>query len=234
MNRTDRLHAILEELRRAGRSGRTSAQLAARFEVSPRTVKRDVSALQQAGHAVRATGGPGGGYVLDQRATLPPLNFTPGEAVAVAIALGRNPDLPFRVDGRSALAKVLEAMPPEARRRAESLGARVWVRTRPPAASRVVRVLERCLADGTAVVLDYVTRDGRRTEKRRVDPIYLGVDDGAWYLFGWCHSRGAGRTFRVDRITGAWPTASPAENRRFEDVFGRPPPDDVRPALDAG
>jgi predicted DNA-binding transcriptional regulator YafY len=49
MNRTDRLYAIAEELRSAGAGGRTSAWLARRFEVSGRTVKRDVASLQQAG-----------------------------------------------------------------------------------------------------------------------------------------------------------------------------------------
>jgi len=49
MNRTDRLYAIVEELRTAGPGGRTAAWLARRFEVSTRTVKRDLSSLQQAG-----------------------------------------------------------------------------------------------------------------------------------------------------------------------------------------
>jgi predicted DNA-binding transcriptional regulator YafY len=231
MNRTDRLHAITEELRRAGPPGRTSDALAARFEVSARTVKRDVSALQQAGHPIWATGGPGGGYVLDASATLPPVNFTAGEAVAIAAALGRRPDLPFAVDGRSALAKVLDTMPAEARRRAERLAARVWVRRDGAAATPVRATLERALAEETVVVLDYVAADGRRTAKREVDPIYLGIDDDVTYLFAWCHRRRAGRTFRVDRITAAWPTAAPAPVRDFEAVFGRPPPPDVAPVL---
>lgn len=49
MNRTDRLYAIVEELRSAGAPGRTAERLARRFEVSTRTIKRDVSSLQQAG-----------------------------------------------------------------------------------------------------------------------------------------------------------------------------------------
>ena len=49
MNRTDRLHALSEELRRAGQHGRTAARLAGWLEVSTRTIKRDVAALQQAG-----------------------------------------------------------------------------------------------------------------------------------------------------------------------------------------
>src|SRR4051794_7170417 len=106
MNRTDRLYAIVEELRVAGAAGRTAAALAARFEVAPRTIKRDVSALQQGGAAIWATAGPGGGYVLDAAVTLPPLAFTAAEATAVAIALGAQSDRPFGPEARSALSKV--------------------------------------------------------------------------------------------------------------------------------
>jgi predicted DNA-binding transcriptional regulator YafY len=88
MNRTDRLYALREELRRAGPEGRTAEQLAARFEVSARTVKRDVSALQQGGFPVWARIGRIGGYVVDRNATLPPVNITAAEATALAAALG--------------------------------------------------------------------------------------------------------------------------------------------------
>src|SRR5690606_8617698 len=57
VNRTDRLFAIREELRGAGPAGRTAERLAEVFEVSVRTIKRDVAALQQAGFPVWARPG---------------------------------------------------------------------------------------------------------------------------------------------------------------------------------
>ena len=126
MNRTDRLYALTEELRRAGPSGRTSAQLAAHFEVAPRTIKRDITALQEAGVPLWATPGPGGGYALDPAATLPPLTFTAREATAIAVALALGGDLPFAPEGRSALTKLLGAMGPEDREAAAALGGRIW------------------------------------------------------------------------------------------------------------
>jgi len=86
INRTNRMYAITEELRRAGSRGATGARLARMLEVSPRTVKRDIAALQEAGAPIWTQADPGGGYAMAGTASLPPINFTPAQAVAVAIA----------------------------------------------------------------------------------------------------------------------------------------------------
>src|ERR687891_466534 len=91
MNRVDRLYAVVEELRAAGPRGRNARRLAERFEVSVRTIERDILALQEAGVPISSQVGRRGGYLLDRSMTLPPLNFTPAEAVATAIGL-RRPD----------------------------------------------------------------------------------------------------------------------------------------------
>src|SRR6185437_9660224 len=114
MNRTDRLYALVEELRaRAPRTMR-AAELARRFEVSVRTVERDLLALQEAGVPIWSQPGPGGGYGLNVETTLPPLNFTPTEAAAIATALAATRAMPFPEAGRSALNKragVMSAAP---------------------------------------------------------------------------------------------------------------------------
>lgn len=228
MNRTDRLYAIVEELRAAGPRGRTAGWLAQRFEVSPRTIKRDVSALQQARVPVWGGGGPGGGYVLDAAATLPPLTFTSGEALALAVALAASPGLPFGPDGRSALTKVLGAMSSEGRKAAESAAARVWFRpqrARPAPPGEVARALDEAIRQGLVVVVDYVDARQRVTSKRAVEPLALGLDGDAWYLWAWCRRRRGGRTFRLDRIAGAWITAEHFAPRDVAEVFGEPPGD---------
>lgn len=139
MNRTDRLYAMAEELRRVGPRGTTSARLARLFEVTTRTVKRDVSALQQAGLPVVAQAGAGGGYVL-VGATLPPVALTPAQAVALALAVDALPaGSPFGVDARTARDKVLDAMPAPDRARALALSERVWTRPDSAPASGVGR-----------------------------------------------------------------------------------------------
>ena len=63
MNRTDRLYAIVEELRAVSPRPRSASWLADRFEVSRRTIERDISALQQTGVPVWAEPGRTGGRV---------------------------------------------------------------------------------------------------------------------------------------------------------------------------
>ena len=223
MNRTDRLHALSEELRRAGPRGRTAARLAAWLEVSTRTVKRDVAALQQAGLPVWAQAGPGGGYVMDAAATLPPVNLTPAQAVAVAIALAAQRDAPFAVDGRAALAKILDVMDPAARHQAEQLAGRVWVRTPPAERSSVTRAVEEALAQRRVLAMTYRDRLGRPSQ-RRVEPHLMAHTNDRWYLIGWCQTREGARWFRWDRIDTADLTTEPFLDRD-PDVFGAPPPD---------
>ncbi len=223
MNRTDRLHALSEELRRAGRRGRTAARLAGYLEVSTRTIKRDVAALQQGGLPVWAQAGPGGGYVLDEAATLPPVNFTPAQAVAVAVAFAAQTDAPYAVDGRAALEKILDVLDPAARERAGHLAGRVWVRTSPAKRPAVLTAVEEGLAQRRVLVLRYRDRLGRSSH-RRVEPHLLARTDDQWYLVGWCHTRRAPRWFRWDRIEGADLTTEPVPDRDPA-LFSTPPPD---------
>ncbi|MBM7805913.1 putative DNA-binding transcriptional regulator YafY [Geodermatophilus bullaregiensis] len=223
MNRTDRLHALTEELRRAGSRGRTARRLAAWLEVSTRTVKRDVGALQQAGVPIWASAGPGGGYVLDAAATLPPVNLTAAQAVAVAVALAGATDVPFAADGRAALEKVLDVLGPAARAEVERLGSRVWVRGRPGGRPDPAPVVEDALARRRVVAISYRDRAGTAS-RRRVEPHLFARTGDHWYLVGWCRERDAPRWFRWDRIEAADLTTEPAP-AHDPAVFGAPPAD---------
>ena len=107
MNRTDRLYALVEELRAVAPRPRSARQLAERYEVSTRTIERDLLALQESGVPIYAETGRRGGYAIDRTLTLPPLNFTAAEMVAIAVSLAREENTPFAAATRSALRKVL-------------------------------------------------------------------------------------------------------------------------------
>jgi predicted DNA-binding transcriptional regulator YafY len=107
MNRTDRLYALVEELRALAPRPRSARQLAECYEVSTRTIERDILALQESGVPIYAETGRRGGYAIDKTLTLPPLNFTAAEMVAIAVSLAREENTPFAAATRSALRKVL-------------------------------------------------------------------------------------------------------------------------------
>jgi len=111
VNRTDRLYAIVEDLRASAPRPQPARRLAARYEVSARTIERDILALQESGVPVYAEPGRRGGYAIDKTMTLPPVNFTAAEMVAIAVALARDERTPFAAATRSALRKVLAVAP---------------------------------------------------------------------------------------------------------------------------
>src|SRR5438270_10563748 len=100
------------------------AELAARLEVSPRTLRRDVDRLRELGYPVDAQRGVDGGYQLAAGAILPPLVLDDEEAVALAIGLrtaAQGAVVGIEEASVRALAKVVQVMPPRLRRRVEAL-----------------------------------------------------------------------------------------------------------------
>jgi predicted DNA-binding transcriptional regulator YafY len=198
VNRTDRLYGLVEELRAASPRPRSARRLAERFEVSVRTIERDLAALQQSGLPIWAEPGRTGGYVIDASATLRPAGFTPDEALALLVGLGALRHSPFRQSAQTAARKVLAVMPDEDATRATTLAARVHLLESEddpvvPAefattlrADRVVRLRYQD-AGGTAS-----TRD--------VEPLGSIGKDGHWYLIAWCRLRDGVRAFRGDRM----------------------------------
>ena len=201
MNRTDRLYALVEALRARAPRPMRAAELAARFEVSTRTIERDLLALQEAGVPIWAQPGPGGGYTLNPETTLPPLNLTPEEAVALATALAAMPAMPFANAGRSALGKLSAVMGSAPRDTAAYLATRIRVT---PFAEQPVgpewESLQHALLHPEVLLITYQDRHGVVTE-RTVEPSGLLGTSSGWFLVAWCRLRQGARTFRLDRIT---------------------------------
>lgn len=232
MNRTDRLYALVEELRaRAPRLARAS-ELADRFEVTTRTIERDLLALQEAGVPIWAQPGPGGGYALHVEATLPPLNLTPAEAAAIATALAATRALPFAEAGRSALQKLSGVMASAPKSTASKLVSQIRVAQGPDVSpgQHVAEVLQQALIQSIAVELTY--RDFKGQESVRiVEPGgMLGTRHG-WYLAAYCRLRQAPRAFRLDRIAAARLTDEHVAERSLDSLLPDVPFELAEPAL---
>jgi predicted DNA-binding transcriptional regulator YafY len=213
MNRTDRLYGIVEDLRAATPGRRSARQLAERYEVSTRTIERDISALQQVGVPIYADTGRRGGYAIDPTMTLPPLNFTPAEAVAVSVALRRAAGSPFSRTADSALRKILTAMPSREASAARELGGRVaFMASTVAPEQNIPLIIEDALAARHMLRLRYVDKNGTPTE-REVEPMMFLAGTEGWYLVGWCRLRDALRAFRLDRIVEGHDTGQPVPAR---------------------
>jgi predicted DNA-binding transcriptional regulator YafY len=206
VNRTDRLYALVEELRAVAPRPRSARWLAGRFEVSVRTVERDINALQQSGVPIYAEPGRTGGYCLDKARTLPPVNLTPAEAVAMAVALRGLEGTPFRATAGSALRKLVAVMQPDDAAAAHDLAARIHLLGDAGITPSVPRMVADALAPRRVLRIGYGDRAGTATT-RVIEPLgYVGTPT-YWYLVAWCRLRDALRVFRTDRITSVTITA---------------------------
>lgn len=219
VNRTDRLYALVEELRAVAPRPRSARWLAGRFEVSVRTVERDINALQQSGAPIYAELGRTGGYCLDKARTLPPVNLTPGEAVAMAVALRRMEGTPFRATAGSALRKLVAAMQVDDAAAARDLAGRIHLLGDAGTTPSVPRMVADALSTRRVLRIGYGDREGAAT-MREIEPLgYVGTATH-WYLVAWCRLRDALRAFRTDRITSVSVTAEVPTPRslRTEDL----------------
>ena len=187
MNRIDRLMGMLLFLQ--GRRVTRAEDLAAHFEISVRTVYRDLVALGEAGVPILAEAGVG--YRLMRGYHVPPVMFTAEEARALATAgvLTRQlADDSIAGSMQSALLKIRAVLPPEQQNRLER-----------------IENSTRLSTESSRRIVHLVYRSGGKEEvtQRDVEPIGLVHYLAHWHLIGWCRVRNDVRDFRLDRIVEA-------------------------------
>jgi predicted DNA-binding transcriptional regulator YafY len=198
MRRADRLFRIVQLIR--GRRLTTAAQLAERLEVSPRSVYRDIAALQAQG--VPIEGEAGVGYRMRRGFDLPPLMFTRQEAQALVACLRvAQPriDAALAAHADEALAKILSVLPEAERTAAERLS--LYALPVGPDAETRERLsrLRVAAEDKIRLQIDYRDLADARSV-RVVRPLGCFYWGEVWTLAAWCEMRGDFRNFRVDRI----------------------------------
>lgn len=175
-----------------------AAELAARLDTTPRTMRRDIDRLRELGYPVESSRGPGGGYQLVAGQAMPPLAFTDDEAVATVIGLQFAETA--QVEGTTgALRKIERVLPSRLRNRVRAVAATVDTVSRSTLDANTLRALGMAAYSHQDVRFRYTTRTGKGSE-RRVHPYRQVFMDGRWYLLGWDRDREDWRTFRLDRI----------------------------------
>lgn len=205
MNRIDRLHAILTHLQ--SKKKVTAQEMADRFNISLRTVYRDVKALDESG--VPVIGEAGSGYTIMEGYRLPPVMFTQEEASA--LLLGAKLAEQF-TDGSvkrhfdAALFKIKAVLRSTDKEYVDNLTEHIEVLTRytPDSDSpqQHLSQLQQAVVHKRIVQVHYRSNLKEEVTRRRVEPIGLLYYGGAWHLIGWCHLRNDYRDFRLSRMLG--------------------------------
>jgi predicted DNA-binding transcriptional regulator YafY len=193
----------------------TAAEMARHFEITERTVYRDIAALGESG--VPILGEPGVGYSLMKGYHLPPVMFSPEEAFALltgGLLTERMTDGSMREATRSALGKVTAVLPAGLQGRVDRLRKTIIVGGRAPTIGSVpLTAVQQVLAEGRVLRLVYFGAARQSPTERTVEPLGLVFYLEHWHLIAWCRLRMEVRDFRVDRISSCEALPEPVPPR---------------------
>lgn len=203
MNHIERLNAILIQLQ--SKRIVKASEIAERFEISLRTVYRDIRALEASGVPIGAEAGVG--YFLMENYKLPPVMFSKEEASALLFGeklVEKMSDDQMRAEFCSALFKIKAILNPEEKDRLEKLHNQISVLSYTSSNENFNRLflseIQQALVSKQVLEIDYQAGYGAPATKRVVEPIGLCNYSRRWHLFAWCRLRSEYRDFRLDRI----------------------------------
>lgn len=204
MDRTARFFEIIQCLRTAHEPV-TAQHLADVLEVTPRTVYRDIAALQAS--KIPISGEAGIGYIMRPGYDLPPLMFAAEELEAISVGLallGRTNDQRLDAAATTVLNKISQMLP-DGHDRSAPLYASDWHEM--PEGKFQPSLFRQFIRD--AAELEIVYRDEKDVETSRVvQPIAMIYYIEAIILVAWCQLRNGFRHFRIDRIMACVPTGA--------------------------
>ncbi|WP_122075176.1 YafY family protein [Pseudophaeobacter sp. EL27] len=198
MRRTDRLFEIIQILR----DGKLhlARDIAARLEVSTRTIYRDMDTLVASG--VPVEGERGVGYMVREQITLPPLTLTPEELEALNLGMAivaEAADADLKSAAQSLAAKVDAVLPTEVIAEADAWKFAVYPFADVARGFAHMPTLRAAIKSRQKLALHYRRLDGTLTH-RTIRPLHMEYWGRVWTLTAWCETRGDFRVFRVDLI----------------------------------
>lgn len=220
MNRIDRLTAMLIHLQ--SKKIVKAEEMSDRFEISLRTVYRDVKALMEAGVPIGSEAGKG--YFIVDGYHLPPVMFTQDEASSMIMAgkfVEKMTDKSVRKAFESAMFKIKSVMSEAEKDHLDLLQSHIEVYVSPRSAQNqgefpdhFITEIQRAVVQKQVLKLDYISNT-EETTTREVEPIGLFYYSAAWHLIAWCRLRNGYRDFRADRIKDLKNTSKNFEGRNL-------------------
>jgi len=179
----------------------TASSIAEKFNVSIRTVYRDIRTLEDAGVPVLTEEGKG--YTLMEGYTLPPVMFTESEANALITAeqlIAANKDASFVKSYTEAITKIKAILRNGTKEKAELLSERLYIRTnQKQPTSNHLSSIQLAITNRKLVTIDYCSEVNEVTQ-RAIEPLALYSTQDNWIVVAYCRLRNEKRAFRLDRI----------------------------------
>lgn len=203
MNKFDRITAILIHLQ--SKRLVTAQELSDRFEVSIRTIYRDIETLINAG--VPIIGEVGVGYSMMEGYRLPPVMFTQEEAIAFLMAekmVDKYADTQNSKHFQSALFKIKSVLRSTDKKIAEEMDNRIAVvksEKQNEVTDKNLPLIMRSLTDKETLQITYTAFDPKTTASQMIEPIGLINENGIWNTIAYSNQTKEYRHFRIDRIT---------------------------------
>ena len=197
MRRAERLFRLVRELR--SRNISRAEDLAATFEISVRTVYRDIAHLQASGLPIE--GEAGVGYILRPGFDLPALTFTFEQIDALAVGLSfveAAGDASLSLAAKEVRAKLQAALPEPDQRKLDQ--APFFASRRHGPADPKLRTIREAIREARILRLRYGDAADTFTD-RRVRPLAIWAFTDGWLFAAWCEFRDDFRAFRLDRIS---------------------------------
>jgi predicted DNA-binding transcriptional regulator YafY len=198
-NRLSRLTAILIHFQT--KRIITALELSKKYQVSKRTIYRDIKALEQAGVPIFTEEGKG--YSLIEGYRIPPVMFTEKQANALILAeqlVLKNKDASFVKDYSEAIDKIKSILRYNIKDKANLLANRTQYKQviNQERNSNNLSDLQNALTNYNLAKIEYINKEGITTN-RLIEPFAL-LNSENWYLVAWCRLRKEFRFFRLDRI----------------------------------
>lgn len=200
MNRLTRITAILIQLQ--SKKVITAQEIANRFEVSLRTIYRDIKTLQDAGVPIGSENGVG--YFIVDGYTLPPVSFTEEEANALIVAekvVLNQGDTSLQQEFTSLLLKIKSILRSSQKEDLSLLDKRVsssfLVNSVP---SDSLTHIQKSITKNQVMEIRYRAIQTNNITQRKIEPLALYYTSKAWVVIAYCQLRKGLREFRLDRI----------------------------------
>ncbi len=199
--RIDRMLAITVML--LNRDRITARELAEKFEISVRTVYRDIEAINMAGIPIISYPGNDGGFGIIENYKIDRQLLTLNDMLTILTALkGINTGLE-NSEVESAIEKISNLVPKEKAVEMELFFNQMVIDIAPYGHSEkykeILKQIQRSIADNKLVRIIYLNAKGEKLE-RIIEPMTLHIKGYTWYLFAFCRERNDYRVFRLSRI----------------------------------